>query len=144
MFYSYVVHKTTIITQSLGLCYFNKIHSVCAVHITASNFGRIQQGVFFLPKNNSEYSPVFKTVLLAYENILRDALHRLQEGVLYFLSIRRFYGTFIIIISCTRKIKLLLYPSRFTRNLILLINIMYGSSYRILPQSDNKCGERRV
>ena len=87
---------------------------------------------------------MFKTVLLAYENILRDALHRLQEGVLYFLNITRFYGTRTTIISCTRKIKLRLYPSKFTRNIILLNSIMYRSLYRILPQSDSTFGEGRV
>jgi hypothetical protein len=91
VFYSYVIHKTTIITQALGLCYFSKIHAVCAVHVTARNSGHIQEGAyFFLPKNSSEYSPVFKKVLRTYENILRSALPRLQEGVLYFLNIGLF------------------------------------------------------
>jgi hypothetical protein len=108
VFYSYVVHKTTIITQSLGLCYFNKIHSVCAVH-TASNLVIFRRGGFFFNQKIIRNIPqCSKQCCSRYENILRNALHRLQEGVLYILNIRRFYDTPTTIISCTRKIKLCL------------------------------------
>jgi len=68
-------------------------------------------------KKKSEYSPVFKTALLAYENIFRDALHRLQAEVIYYLNIIRFYGRRLTIISCTREIKLASLPVQIYRRL---------------------------
>jgi hypothetical protein len=50
----------------------------------SQQFGHIQEGFFFLPKNNSEYTPVFKTLQNTYKNVLRYALDGLQEGVLCF------------------------------------------------------------
>jgi len=91
VFYSYVIHKTTIITQALFrfvLLQQDSRSMRCTCY--SQKFGHIQEGLIFLPQNNSEYSPLFKTVLSTYGNILRNALHRLQEGVLYFLNIRLF------------------------------------------------------
>jgi hypothetical protein len=144
-------------------------------------------GAFLLPPPppKLEDTTMVKTVLSTYENTLCDAVHRLQEEVLYFLNITQFYGTRItiqgvpyflnitqfygtritiqgipyflnvtqfygtritiqLVISGKRETKLCVYPSKFTRNLILLNRITYRSPYRILPRSDSKCGEGRA